>query len=100
VCFPQPISEAVSAAVFVLSNPAWPLSKSQESGTNINNSYYVLIAACILARKTEWLRNACLAAALIFPAIAAVHGIVLAALHIDGTSTSPRERVMGAIPLS
>jgi hypothetical protein len=76
------------------------MSKDQESGTNTNNSYYVLIAACILARKTEWLRNACLAAALIFPAIAAVHGIVLAALHIDGTSPSLRERVMGATPFS
>lgn len=61
-----------------------------ESDTDSINSYYVLIAACILARKTEWLRNACLAAALIFPAIAAVHGIVLAALHLDGTLPSPR----------
>lgn len=44
--------------------------------------YYVLVAACVLARKTEWLRNACLAAALIFPAVAAVHGVALAALHV------------------
>jgi hypothetical protein len=28
--------------------------------------------------------NACLAAALLFPAVAAFHGIVLAALHVDG----------------
>ncbi|KAK8112343.1 uncharacterized protein PG998_008800 [Apiospora kogelbergensis] len=47
-------------------------------------SYYALVAACILARKTEWLRNACLAAGLLFPAIAAFHGIVLAAMHKDG----------------
>lgn len=46
--------------------------------------YYVLVAACVLARKSEWLRNACLAAALILPAIAAIHAIVLAALHVDG----------------
>lgn len=46
--------------------------------------YYILVAACVLARKSEWLRNACLAAALIFPAVAAFHGITLAALHVDG----------------
>jgi hypothetical protein len=38
--------------------------------------YYVLIAACVFARRAEWLRNACLAAALLFPAVAAIHGIV------------------------
>jgi hypothetical protein len=48
--------------------------------------YYALIAACVLARKAEWLRNACLAAALLFPAVAAIHGIVLAAMHIDSES--------------
>lgn len=46
--------------------------------------YYVLILACVLARKAEWIKNACLAAALLLPAVAAVHGIVLAALHRDG----------------
>lgn len=46
--------------------------------------YYVLVAACVLARKAEWIKNACLAAALLLPAVAAVHGIVLAALHRDG----------------
>lgn len=49
-----------------------------------NNRYYVLVAACVFARKEEWLRNACLAAALLFPAVAAIHGIVLAALHRNG----------------
>ncbi len=52
--------------------------------TDKNARYYVLVAACVLARKTEWLRNACLAAALIFPATAAIHAIVIAALHVDG----------------
>ncbi|KAK8194345.1 hypothetical protein M8818_007534 [Zalaria obscura] len=41
-------------------------------------------ATCVLARKQEWLRAACLAAALLFPAVAALHGIVLAAVHVDG----------------
>ncbi|TVY42397.1 hypothetical protein LCER1_G009272, partial [Lachnellula cervina] len=46
--------------------------------------YYILIAACIFARNFEWLRNACLAAALILPAVAAIHGIVLAAVPMHG----------------
>lgn len=46
--------------------------------------YYVLMAACVLARKEEWIRNACLAAVLLFPAVAALHGIVLATLHVPG----------------
>lgn len=57
------------------------------------DSYYVLVAACVFARKSEWLRNACLAAALLFPAVAAVHAIVLAALHVDG------ELFVPAVPL-
>lgn len=44
------------------------------------------MAACVFARKAEWLRNACLAAALLFPAVAAIHGIVLTALHVDGAA--------------
>ncbi|KAI9367636.1 hypothetical protein BJX61DRAFT_283710 [Aspergillus egyptiacus] len=61
---------------------AWPVSGQYGPGTRV--LYYVLVAACVFARKEEWLRNACLAAALIFPAIAALHGIVLATVHVDG----------------
>lgn len=43
----------------------------------------MLIAACLFARREIWIKNACLAAALVLPAVAAVHGIVLAALHRD-----------------
>lgn len=46
--------------------------------------YYVLITACVFGRKIDWLRSPCLAAALLFPAVAALHGIVLAALHVKG----------------
>ncbi|KAI5861096.1 hypothetical protein GGS23DRAFT_578756 [Durotheca rogersii] len=60
---------------------AWPLSGQYGIGSRA--LYYALVAACIFARKAEWLRNACLAAALIFPAVAALHGIVLAVLHTD-----------------
>ncbi|KAF2433379.1 hypothetical protein EJ08DRAFT_583857 [Tothia fuscella] len=61
---------------------AWPVSGQYGPGSRV--LYYILVAACVLARKAEWLRNACLAAALLFPAVAAVHGIVLAALHRNG----------------
>ncbi|KAJ0415383.1 hypothetical protein BJY00DRAFT_327110 [Aspergillus carlsbadensis] len=61
---------------------AWPVSGQYGPGTRV--LYYVLIAACVFARKEEWIRNACLAGALLFPAIAALHGIVLAAVHVDG----------------
>ncbi|QUC22871.1 uncharacterized protein UV8b_07112 [Ustilaginoidea virens] len=61
---------------------AWPVSGQYGPGSRI--LYYVLIAACVLARKAEWIKNACLAAALLFPAVAALHGIALAAFHRDG----------------
>ncbi|KAJ5636317.1 uncharacterized protein N7484_009630 [Penicillium longicatenatum] len=61
---------------------AWPVSGQYGPGTRY--LYYVLMAACVLARKEEWIRNACLAAVLLFPAVAALHGIVLAALHVPG----------------
>ncbi|KAK8065067.1 hypothetical protein PG997_011814 [Apiospora hydei] len=61
--------------------------------------YYALVAACILARKSEWLRNACLAAGLLFPAIAAFHGIVLAAMHIDAKQGAVDMDVYGAFQL-
>ncbi|KAI6085022.1 hypothetical protein F4821DRAFT_162852 [Hypoxylon rubiginosum] len=60
---------------------AWPVSGQYGPGSRI--LYYCLVAACVIARKVEWLRNACLAAALIFPAVAALHSIVLAAIHND-----------------
>ncbi|KAI0850852.1 hypothetical protein F5Y00DRAFT_268229 [Daldinia vernicosa] len=60
---------------------AWPVSGQYGPGSRV--LYYVLVAACVFARKAEWLRNACLAAALIFPAVAALHGIVLASVHVD-----------------
>lgn len=77
-----PVLRAVAEAVQKPSQVvcAWPVSGQYGPGSRV--LYYVLVAACVLARKTEWLRNACLAAALIFPAVAAVHGTVLAALHV------------------
>lgn len=46
--------------------------------------YYVLVAACVLARNVVWLRKASLAAALLLPATASLHAIVLASMHING----------------
>ncbi|GIZ48708.1 hypothetical protein CKM354_001175800 [Cercospora kikuchii] len=60
---------------------AWPVSGQYGPGSRV--LYYVLVAACIFARKVEWLRNACLAAALLFPVVAAIHAIVLVSEHID-----------------
>ncbi|KAK1574468.1 uncharacterized protein LY79DRAFT_367115 [Colletotrichum navitas] len=61
---------------------SWPLSGQYGLGQRV--LYYALVATCVLARKAEWIRNVGLAAALILPAVAAVHGIFLAALHVDG----------------
>ncbi|KAI1757951.1 hypothetical protein F4782DRAFT_4499 [Xylaria castorea] len=60
---------------------AWAVSGQYGFGTRI--LYYVLVATCVLARRKEWLRNACLAAALLLPAAAAIHAVVLAAVHVD-----------------
>ncbi|KAJ4524758.1 hypothetical protein HRR83_000385 [Exophiala dermatitidis] len=60
---------------------AWPLSGQYGPGSRA--LYYALIAACVFAQKIVWLRKACVAAALLFPAVAALHGIVLAAVHVD-----------------
>ncbi|CAG8006519.1 unnamed protein product [Penicillium olsonii] len=61
---------------------AWPVSGQYGPGTRA--LYYILIAACVVARKVEWIRNACLAAVLLFPAVAALHAIALAVLHVEG----------------
>ncbi|KAH8841379.1 hypothetical protein MCOR27_000929 [Pyricularia oryzae] len=74
---------------------AWPVSGQYGPGSRI--LYYTLVAACVLARKAAWLRDACLAAALVFPAVAALHGIVLACLHQDGAVDMD---VYGAFQLS
>ncbi|KAF3002565.1 hypothetical protein E8E13_007923 [Curvularia kusanoi] len=61
---------------------AWPLSSQYGAGSRF--LYYVLVATCVLLRKAEWLRKACLAAALLVPSLGALHGIVLACYHVNG----------------
>ncbi|KAH6646108.1 hypothetical protein BKA67DRAFT_583253 [Truncatella angustata] len=72
-------SNATSNALQVVC--AWPVSGQYGPGSRV--LYYALVVACLLARKVEWLKKACLAAALLLPAIAAIHGIVLAIVHTD-----------------
>ena len=55
---------------------SYPLSGQYGPGTRY--LYYALVAVCIFARRLEWLREPCLAAALILPALASIHAIVLA----------------------
>ncbi|ETR99849.1 hypothetical protein M419DRAFT_54116, partial [Trichoderma reesei RUT C-30] len=45
---------------------AWPVSGQYGAGSRV--LYYVLIAACLFARREIWIKNACLAAALLLPA--------------------------------
>ncbi|KAF1355946.1 hypothetical protein EJ07DRAFT_130163 [Lizonia empirigonia] len=61
---------------------AWPLSSQYGAGSRF--LYYVLVATCVFLRKHEWLRNACLAAALVVPSISSLHGLVLSAYHVNG----------------
>ncbi|KAL1837193.1 hypothetical protein VTJ49DRAFT_4165 [Mycothermus thermophilus] len=50
---------------------AFPVSGQYGFGSRV--LYYAFVMICIVARKKEWLRNACLAAALVTPAVAAIH---------------------------
>ncbi|KFY69429.1 hypothetical protein V496_00253 [Pseudogymnoascus sp. VKM F-4515 (FW-2607)] len=92
-----------TTAVNATANPylqvvcAWPVSGQYGLGSRIlyvlcqgpnaiadSERYYVLVFACVFARNVKWLRKACLAATLLFPAVAAIHGIVLAAVPTHG----------------
>ena len=61
---------------------AYPLSGQYGPGTRI--LYYGLVAVCIFARRHEWLREPCLAAALLFPALASIHAIIMACFSDSG----------------
>ncbi|CAG9982394.1 unnamed protein product [Clonostachys byssicola] len=54
---------------------AWPVSSQYGPGSRI--------------LKANWIKNACLAAALLLPTIAAVHAIALAALHRERVVVAP-----------
>ncbi|KAH9209578.1 hypothetical protein DL95DRAFT_477141 [Leptodontidium sp. 2 PMI_412] len=70
----QTATDATSNALQVVC--AWPVSGQYGPGSRV--LYYVLILACVFAQILAWLT------VLLFPTIAAVHGIVLAAMHVNG----------------
>ncbi|KAK4208833.1 hypothetical protein QBC37DRAFT_324894 [Rhypophila decipiens] len=64
---------------------AWPLSGQYGLGPRI--IYYGAVVGCMVSRKAEWLRNSLLGdVVMLFPVVAALHSIVLAALHVDGAT--------------
>jgi hypothetical protein len=87
----QDAANSTDAGVQVIC--AWPLSGQYGAGTRI--SYYVLIAITMVLHRTKKLREAALAAVMVLPTIAAIHGIVLATVHVDGQSYQVREKCLG-----
>lgn len=65
---------------------AWAVSGQYGPGARM--LYYALVIVSVFARKNEWMRGACLAAALLFPAVAAIHALILATDSNLGTWSS------------
>jgi hypothetical protein len=80
---------------------AWPVSSQYGAGSRFlyavpteapspikyshaPRRYYVIVAACVLLRKNQQLREASLAAALVVPAISSLHALVLSCYHVNG----------------
>ena len=61
---------------------AWPISGQYGLGSRI--LFYILVAACLIARNNKRIKSASLVGILLFPAVAALHAITLAALHNPG----------------
>ncbi|KFZ09863.1 hypothetical protein V501_05463 [Pseudogymnoascus sp. VKM F-4519 (FW-2642)] len=61
---------------------AWPVSG--QYGIASRMLYYALIMTCIFYRKVMWLNNACMAAVWLFPAVTALHAIIIASVHVNG----------------
>lgn len=57
---------------------AWPLSGQYGPGARM--LYYVLVIVCLFAARFPSIRDSCLAAALLFPAVAAIHALVISSL--------------------
>jgi hypothetical protein len=73
---------------------AWALSGQYGPGARM--LYYVLVVLCIFARKSNWMRSACLAAALLVPAVAAIHAIILVADAREGVPARGSLPLMGS----
>ncbi|KAM7186048.1 hypothetical protein V8F33_012039 [Rhypophila sp. PSN 637] len=64
---------------------AWPLSGQYGLGTRV--IYYGAVVGSVVFHKADWLRSSLLGdVVMLFPAVAALHSIVLAALHVDGAT--------------
>lgn len=61
---------------------AWPVSGQYGLGSRL--FFYILIAAYLVARNNERIKNASLVGLLLLPAVSALHAITLAALHNPG----------------
>jgi len=64
---------------------AFPLSGQYGPGSRL--LYYALVVISIFARRNEWIRNACLAAALLLPAVSSIHALLLATYSAHGQFT-------------
>ncbi|KAH8668415.1 hypothetical protein BX600DRAFT_548767 [Xylariales sp. PMI_506] len=62
---------------------AWPVSGGYGPGSRI--LFYILVASSVFYRRAAWISKPFLAAALLLPAVAALHAITLTILHQDGT---------------
>lgn len=67
---------------------AWPVSGQYGAGTRV--AYYVLIAITMSLHRAKKLVEVALAAVIVLPTIAAIHGIVLATVHVEGSSCFPK----------
>lgn len=62
---------------------SFPLSGQYGPGARM--LYYVLVTICIFAGRVTWMRGASLAAALLFPAVAAIHALIISSVsHSKG----------------
>ncbi|KFY14216.1 hypothetical protein V492_02781 [Pseudogymnoascus sp. VKM F-4246] len=61
---------------------AWPVSG--QYGIASRMLYYTLIMTCVFYRKVMWLNKACMAAVWLFPAVTALHAIIIASVRVNG----------------
>lgn len=67
---------------------SWPLSGQYGVGSRL--LYYALVFMCTFCVKMKWLRSVSLAAALVLPAVAAIHAVIITAYstHTHGKRLS------------
>ncbi|KAK4071378.1 uncharacterized protein Triagg1_6039 [Trichoderma aggressivum f. europaeum] len=78
----SPVSKLLIATTSTRAISPPPSGPKQHLGSYYQ-VFYVLVATAVFARKLDWIKSAALSTALPLSASAAVHGIVLAAVHRD-----------------